>query len=56
MSPRSERSGFGQGKRHVVEHDWGSIRAAMHIAKHEHLSSVDVCVSFPCLKRSKRGC
>ena len=37
----------GAGRRHVVQHDWASIRDAMHIAKHEHMSAVDECVSFP---------
>ncbi|ORY29141.1 hypothetical protein BCR39DRAFT_532806 [Naematelia encephala] len=31
----------GAGKRHVVQHDWTSIRDAMRIARTEHLSSVD---------------
>jgi hypothetical protein len=26
-----------------VAHDWVSIRDAMHIAKHEHMSDVDSC-------------
>jgi len=30
-------------KRHVVKHDWSSIRAALWIAKHEHMSAVDEC-------------
>lgn len=30
-------------KRHIVQHDWVSIRDAMHIAKHEHMASVEGC-------------
>lgn len=30
-------------RRHVVEHDWVTIREALHIAKHEHMSEVDPC-------------
>lgn len=45
-SPMSETSGFWMGRRHVVEHDWGSIRDALHVAKNEHVSSVDICVSL----------
>ena len=44
MSPLSERSAGGS-RRHVVQHNWASIRDAMYIAKHEHMSSVDECVS-----------
>lgn len=40
-SPMSDMN----GKRHVVQHDWASIRDALHVAKNEHVSSVDVCVS-----------
>jgi len=45
MSPPLSPSHVGRdgvGKRHVVQHDWGTIRAAMLIARHEHLSCVDV--------------
>jgi 5'-nucleotidase len=45
MSPVSESGSAGAGKRHVVSHDWVGIRDAMHVAKNEHLSGVDVCVS-----------
>ena len=41
-SPASDMN----GKRHVVQHDWASIRDALHVSKNEHVSSVDVCVSF----------
>lgn len=30
-------------RRHVVEHDWVTIREALHVAKHEHMSEVDPC-------------
>ncbi len=30
-------------RRHVIEHDWVTIREALHIAKHEHMSEVDPC-------------
>ncbi|TXT12211.1 uncharacterized protein COLE_02621 [Cutaneotrichosporon oleaginosum] len=30
-------------RRHVIEHDWVTIREAMHMAKHEHMSDVDPC-------------
>lgn len=30
-------------RRHVVEHDWVTIREAMHVAKNEHMSSIDAC-------------
>jgi len=42
FSPVSDRSFDTIGRRrHVVQHDWATIRAALHIAKHEHMSSVD---------------
>lgn len=31
---------------HVVSHNWKTIRNAMHVAKHEHMSSVDDFVSL----------
>ncbi|WVR09253.1 hypothetical protein IAU60_006318 [Kwoniella sp. DSM 27419] len=43
-SPVSEKSNtlaWSLVRRHVVQHDWTSIRDAMHVAKHEHMSSVD---------------
>lgn len=46
-SPMSEMNGLGIGRRHVVQHDWANIRDALHVAKNEHLSGVDVCVSYP---------
>jgi len=40
----NEVAGLNHGhKRHVVKHDWSSIRAALWIAKHEHMSGVDEC-------------
>jgi 5'-nucleotidase len=42
-SPVSETSGHAPHKRYVVKHDWSSIRAALWIAKHEHMSTVDEC-------------
>jgi hypothetical protein len=55
QSPKNEEGGGVEGpvgdevevKRHVVQHDWNGIRDAMHVAKHEHLSGVDVFVSPP---------
>ncbi|WWC73295.1 uncharacterized protein I206_107262 [Kwoniella pini CBS 10737] len=44
LSPVSERStgsAWGVLKRHVVQHDWSTIRDALHVAKNEHMSSVD---------------
>ncbi|OCF34141.1 hypothetical protein I316_04090 [Kwoniella heveanensis BCC8398] len=41
VSERSASSAWGVLRRHVVAHDWSSIRDAMHVAKHEHMSSVD---------------
>ncbi|WVN91141.1 uncharacterized protein L203_106393 [Cryptococcus depauperatus CBS 7841] len=38
----SDSSAWGTLKKHVVLHDWGTIRNALHIAKHEHMSSMDV--------------
>lgn len=32
---------------HVVSHNWKNIRNAMHVAKNEHMSSVDDFVSGP---------
>ncbi|KAL7421435.1 hypothetical protein Q5752_004321 [Cryptotrichosporon argae] len=40
LSPDSERSG-ATTRRHVVEHDWRTIRDALHVARHEHMSPVD---------------
>ncbi|WWD20985.1 hypothetical protein CI109_105465 [Kwoniella shandongensis] len=42
VSERSASSAWGNLRRHVVTHDWGSIRDALHIAKNEHMSSLDV--------------
>ncbi|KAK8843476.1 hypothetical protein IAR55_007135 [Kwoniella newhampshirensis] len=42
VSERSVNSAWGNLRRHVVTHDWGSIRDALHIAKNEHMSSMDV--------------
>jgi hypothetical protein len=42
-SPSSANSSWSTLRRHVVAHDWVSIRDAMHIAKHEHMSDVDSC-------------
>lgn len=52
-SPVPEKSGSGTGKRHVVQHDWANIRDALHIAKNEHVSGVDVFVSQPVLTSSE---
>ncbi|WWC97747.1 hypothetical protein V866_004633 [Kwoniella sp. B9012] len=41
VSERSASSAWGVLRRHVVQHDWGTIRDALHVAKHEHMSSVD---------------
>ncbi|WVW79106.1 hypothetical protein I302_101071 [Kwoniella bestiolae CBS 10118] len=41
VSERSENSAWGVLRRHVVQHDWGTIRDALHVAKHEHMSGVD---------------
>jgi hypothetical protein len=41
-------------RRHIVTHDWMTIRDAMHIAKHEHMSSVDPCQGDR-LRRQKAG-
>ncbi|WWC91447.1 uncharacterized protein L201_006393 [Kwoniella dendrophila CBS 6074] len=46
LSPVSEvsttsSSGWGILKKHVVQHDWNTIRDALHVAKNEHMSSVD---------------
>lgn len=41
----SESSPWGRLRRHVVQHDWGTIRNALHVAKHEHMSGLDVVVS-----------
>lgn len=38
--------GAAGGRRHVVSHEWSSIRDAMHVAKNEHLSDVDALVSL----------
>ncbi|KGB76109.2 hypothetical protein CNBG_1947 [Cryptococcus deuterogattii R265] len=38
----SESSPWGRLRRHVVQHDWGTIRNALHVAKHEHMSGLDV--------------
>lgn len=48
LSPNSEiseSSAWGRLRRHVVQHDWGTIRNALHVAKHEHMSGLDVLVS-----------
>ncbi|ODN74799.1 hypothetical protein L202_07114 [Cryptococcus amylolentus CBS 6039] len=37
----SSSSGWGLLKRHVVDHDWGTIRNALHVARHEHMSGID---------------
>ncbi|OWZ73671.1 hypothetical protein AYX14_00816 [Cryptococcus neoformans] len=45
LSPNSEiseSSAWGRLRRHVVQHDWGTIRNALHVAKHEHMSGLDV--------------
>ncbi|WVQ81605.1 hypothetical protein IAT38_003729 [Cryptococcus sp. DSM 104549] len=45
QSPTSEKSAsqaWGTLRKHVVQHDWGTIRDALHVAKHEHMSSLDV--------------
>ncbi|BEJ13733.1 hypothetical protein CspHIS471_0309070 [Cutaneotrichosporon sp. HIS471] len=39
----SSTSGWGMLRRRVIEHDWVTIREAMHVAKHEHMSDVDPC-------------
>jgi len=41
-------------RRHVVMHDWVTIRDAMHIAKHEHMSAVDACEGDR-IRRQKAG-
>ncbi|WWC64228.1 uncharacterized protein I303_106837 [Kwoniella dejecticola CBS 10117] len=44
LSPVSEQStgsAWGVLRRHVVQHDWNTIRDALHVAKNEHMSSVD---------------
>ncbi|WVQ75350.1 hypothetical protein IAR50_004969 [Cryptococcus sp. DSM 104548] len=44
LSPGSDissSSGWGLLKRHVVDHDWGTIRNALHVARHEHMSGID---------------
>lgn len=50
LSPTSEKPEYSapgspisesHPRRHVVKHDWSSIRAALWIAKHEHMSTVD---------------
>lgn len=52
LSPISEASGMSfasgstQTRRHVVQHSWASIRAALYIAKHEHMSEIDRCVGW----------
>lgn len=43
MSNSTTLSTWSFLRRHVVEHDWVTIREALHIAKHEHMSEVDPC-------------
>jgi 5'-nucleotidase len=40
--------GWGQVRRHVVKHDWRSIRDALFVGRNEHMSDVDDCVSLLC--------
>ena len=42
-------------KRHVVKHDWSSIRAALWIAKHEHMSAVDECKGQDIRRQGSQG-
>jgi hypothetical protein len=37
--------GWGQVRRHVVKHDWRSIRDALFVGRNEHMSDVDDFVS-----------
>jgi hypothetical protein len=45
--PEGERpaAGWGSVRRHVVKHDWRSIRDALFVGRNEHMSDVDDCVS-----------
>lgn len=47
MSGVSGASGWDKLRRHVVKHDWATIRDALYVARHEHMSAVDECVSVP---------
>lgn len=38
-------NGWGTVRRHVVKHDWRSIRDALFVGRNEHMSDVDDCVS-----------
>jgi hypothetical protein len=39
----------GTGRTRIVSHNWKTIRNAMHVAKNEHMSSVDDYVSLICI-------
>ncbi|GFZ51509.1 hypothetical protein JCM24511_09276 [Saitozyma sp. JCM 24511] len=43
MSGVSGASGWDKLRRHVVKHDWATIRDALYVARHEHMSAVDEC-------------
>ncbi|KAL1406105.1 hypothetical protein Q8F55_007788 [Vanrija albida] len=47
-------TGWAHLRRHVIDHDWLSISEAFHIARHEHMSSVDRCEGDQ-LRRKRHG-
>ncbi|TXT08774.1 hypothetical protein VHUM_02902 [Vanrija humicola] len=47
-------TGWATLRRHVIDHDWLSISEAFHIARHEHMSSVDRCEGDE-LRRKRHG-
>jgi 5'-nucleotidase len=44
----TDGAGWGAVRRHVVKHDWRSIRDALFVGRNEHMSDVDDCVSIVC--------
>lgn len=45
MTSTEGGAGWGAVRRHVVKHDWRSIRDALFVGRNEHMSDVDDCVS-----------
>lgn len=54
LSVETSMESWAYARRHVVEHNWVTIREAMHVARNEHMSSIDQCAGDE-LRQRKAG-